>query len=227
MIVICQEQFGGKPGCGRSYDDARRWTICPHNRLDEDPKAGLCGKSGPWTQTAGVVCTERAGHGGVCSGVVTIKGEAPSSVLWPSGVVTEAQLENLIADAYEHKPPATVTVRIPACGKSGPWTAVTGKTCSGPEGHGGPCSAIVLVEGGQHGVLRMATEPSASRGSPDEVTLLIHPDITAVQLAGVLKILGDLFEACGAAGGLGVETEQVQAKGSSMPDDLIEGDERP
>lgn len=30
MRVHCDE-------CGRRYDDARRWTICPHRHLDEPP----------------------------------------------------------------------------------------------------------------------------------------------------------------------------------------------
>ncbi len=30
MIVECQH-------CSKHYDDARRWTICPHKPLDEDP----------------------------------------------------------------------------------------------------------------------------------------------------------------------------------------------
>lgn len=30
MVVRCER-------CGRFYDDARRWTICPHRPLDEAP----------------------------------------------------------------------------------------------------------------------------------------------------------------------------------------------
>lgn len=44
MWVVCD-----KPDCGRRYDDARSWTICPHMPLEgpvapraEDPAAGYC-----------------------------------------------------------------------------------------------------------------------------------------------------------------------------------------
>jgi hypothetical protein len=36
MYVICQK-------CGRSYDDANQWTICPHSPLDS-PINDLCPK---------------------------------------------------------------------------------------------------------------------------------------------------------------------------------------
>ena len=35
MFVTCAK-------CDTSYDDAQRWTICPHNRLDVAPDAVLC-----------------------------------------------------------------------------------------------------------------------------------------------------------------------------------------
>lgn len=43
MWVLCDK------GCGLRYDDARSWTICPHNPLDgppesrdANPEAGYC-----------------------------------------------------------------------------------------------------------------------------------------------------------------------------------------
>jgi hypothetical protein len=35
VIVSC-------PNCQKRYDDASCWTICPHNRLDVDPRKVLC-----------------------------------------------------------------------------------------------------------------------------------------------------------------------------------------
>lgn len=39
MYVTCQPLFetDRRPVCGRVYDDARRWTICPHPPLDQAP----------------------------------------------------------------------------------------------------------------------------------------------------------------------------------------------
>jgi len=31
MVVTC-------PDCGKVYDDARRWTICPHQSLGDNPR---------------------------------------------------------------------------------------------------------------------------------------------------------------------------------------------
>lgn len=35
MIVRCEK-------CGTNYDDASRWTVCPHNSLDVSPVAVYC-----------------------------------------------------------------------------------------------------------------------------------------------------------------------------------------
>jgi hypothetical protein len=41
MFVTCEK-------CGSRYNDERRWTICPHNLLEADPKAKryTCGEPG-------------------------------------------------------------------------------------------------------------------------------------------------------------------------------------
>jgi hypothetical protein len=34
MIVKCGDETGvGRAGCGRLFDDAQQWTICPHGPL--------------------------------------------------------------------------------------------------------------------------------------------------------------------------------------------------
>jgi hypothetical protein len=38
MVVRCEQ-----PGCGRVYDDAKQWTICPHNPLEAGSSSGYCG----------------------------------------------------------------------------------------------------------------------------------------------------------------------------------------
>lgn len=40
MLRRCEPLYDGDPTptCGRLYDDARRWTICPHRRLDQSPR---------------------------------------------------------------------------------------------------------------------------------------------------------------------------------------------
>ncbi len=36
MIVTCTDPHPADgESCGKSYDDAKRWTICPHRRLDQ------------------------------------------------------------------------------------------------------------------------------------------------------------------------------------------------
>lgn len=34
------------PACDRRYDDAQRWTICPHNRLEASPEGDGRGEHG-------------------------------------------------------------------------------------------------------------------------------------------------------------------------------------
>lgn len=43
MRRVCEPLWQGDPGphCGRVYDDATRWTICPHRPLDETYVSGL------------------------------------------------------------------------------------------------------------------------------------------------------------------------------------------
>lgn len=41
MIVRCQALYDGdkRETCGRLFDDAEQWTICPHGPLWADPRA--------------------------------------------------------------------------------------------------------------------------------------------------------------------------------------------
>lgn len=41
MYVTCEK-------CGRFYDDAERWTICPHRSLDTTPDAPTVVGRKPW-----------------------------------------------------------------------------------------------------------------------------------------------------------------------------------
>ena len=46
MMVRCTSQLNANylmrnPGCGKVYDDAQHWTICPHHPLGSDIKTGV------------------------------------------------------------------------------------------------------------------------------------------------------------------------------------------